>query len=270
MSKKIRVMLHITTIVIALSVAAIAFMLMPVCDFCQSKFCFGTCQREIDLDGVKTESGQRENPPKTNQNTTRLKETTTQGDDYLSNITFIGDSRTVALEFFDIPKSQIFAENSLTHQQALTKNVVGLSDDKFTTIEEAVISTAPDIMIINFGINGAAWMPDEEFITTYEEFIDKMLAASPSSIIVIESILPVSIDYENRSDGIKNERIDELNSLLYELAKDKGLYYMASNEALKTDNNTLNPEYSADGLHFNNKAYEVLLNYFKTHAIIRQ
>lgn len=271
MSKKIRVMLHITTIVIALSVAAIAFILMPVCEYCGSKFCFNTCDQTGGIiGGVNTSSGKRENSPETNQNTTRLVETPVVDSDYLDSIAFIGDSRTVALQFFDISESQIFAENSLTHQQALTKNIVRLSDEKYATIEEAVKVTAPEILLINFGINGAAWMPDEEFITTYEEFIDQMLSASPSSIIVIESILPVSVDYENRSDGIKNERIDELNELLYELAKDKGLYYMATNEALKGDNNALDPAYNSDGLHYNEAAYDVILNYVKNHAVYKK
>lgn len=270
MSKKVQVVCYITVMIIALSATAVLFLMMPECGFCGRKLCFGTCQNDPLPDGDKVVEGIRENAPRTNQNTTRLVETPRADDNYMEKITFIGDSRTVALEFYGIPKERIFAENSLTHEQALTKNVVQLNEDRFTTIEEAVKVTAPDIILLNFGINGAAWMPDEEFMQSYEELVDQLLTAAPNSIIIIESILPVSVDYENRSDGIKNERIDELNNLLYEMAKRKGLYYMASNDALKNDRNALDSIYSDDGLHFKEAAYTELFEYIRTHAVFRE
>lgn len=271
MSRKIQVVLHVLIIVVALSLTGLMLYMMPECSFCGEKFCFGRCTPENDGFNVTSSPITEDTPlPKTNQNTTRLVETENAGDDYIKKIAFIGDSRTVAYEFYGIDKSQIFAENSLTHIQALTKNVVQLNENKYTTIEEAIQVTAPDIMLINFGINGAGWLPDDEFKTTYEELLDKLTSASPSSIVIIESILPVSLDYENRTDGMSNERIDELNDLLYEIAKQRGYYYMAANEALKGKSNALDPQYSGDGLHFNDRAYEVLLEYIRTHAVVRQ
>lgn len=271
MSKKIQIVLHFLIIIIALSLTGMMIYMMPECGFCGDKFCFGRCvQQDNTTDFVSPPTKDNVEAPMTNQNTTRLVETDRAGDDYIKKIAFIGDSRTVAYEFYEIDKSQIFAENSLTHIQALTKNVVQLNENKFTSIEEAVMVTAPDIMLINFGINGAGWLPDDEFTSTYEELLDQLTTASPNSIVIIESILPVSLDYEYRNDGISNERIDELNDLLYEIAKRRGFYYMAANEALKGKSNALDSKYSGDGLHFNDAAYAVLLEYIRTHTVIRQ
>lgn len=262
LSRKVLVFLYITIIVVALSVIAIVMILTPKGNN------FNNDVTNSFGDGVSVE---RENPIAVTQNTTRLAQTNPADDDYLKDIVFIGDSRTVALQFNGIDVSQIFAENGLTHEQALTQEVVWLNDSKLTTIEEAVTATAPNIAIINFGINGAAWMDNNTFITGYERFLDSMLEASPVTIFIIEGIMPVSAEYELREDGILNSRIDELNEELYNLAKRKGVFYLATNEALKGENsNSLNDGYSSDGLHYNSDAYAIILDYIKSHAIYRK
>lgn len=273
MSKIVQVFLYITIIVVSLSIIGIVILLMPDCTKCGQPFHLGDCE-QVGMEFTFGDDGDKEeirvNPIKVSQNTTRLVQTNPADDDYIEKITFIGDSRTVALTLHGIDERRVFAANSLTHEQALTYEVVSLNDETTVTIEEAVLATAPDIAIINFGINGAAWMDNETFITGYRNFLDTLLLASPSTIFVIESILPVSANYELREDGISNERIDELNDLLYDLAVKRGVFYLASNEALKGDNNALNPLYDNDGLHFSSAAYVELLNYIKTHAIYRE
>lgn len=267
MAKKVQMMCYVTIIVVALSLSVVLFMITPACSNCGSKVCFGRCTIVYDIDNPNKV---RENAPATNQNTTRLVETERADESYLENITFIGDSRTVGLQLYGVPLEKIFADDGLNHEQALTKEVVRLTENKWTTIKEAVLMTAPDIMIVNFGINGAAYMPVDTFIAGYEELIDELLEASPSSIFVIEAIMPVSLSYEQSDGGCTNEKIDSLNDAIYKMAKDKGLYYLATNEAMKNENNDLvNTYHSGDGIHYNKEAYEAIIEYILTHEIRR-
>ncbi len=268
LAKKVQIMCYVTIIVVTLSLTAILFINTPACSNCGSKLCFSRCTIVYNIDNP---AKVRPNAPKTNQNTTRLFETDRADESYLDKITFIGDSRTVGLVLHGIPEKNIFAEDGLNHEQALTKDVVRLNEKKLTTIKEAVMVTAPDIMMVNFGINGAAYMPVDTFMEGYEKLIDELLEASPSSIVVIESIMPVSLSYEQTESGCSNEKIDELNDALYEMAKKKGLYYLATNEVMKNNNNDLIDSYHrGDGIHYNAKAYDAIIEYILTHEIYRK
>ena len=267
MSRKVKAMLYVTIMVVSLSAAAILYMLMPACENCGRKFCFGTCIIEY---GNLNPLSARPNQPKTNQTTTRLAETEkVDAETYFKNVYFIGDSRTNALKLYGVPQDHIFAEDGLNHERALTAECVRLDDRKIVSIPDAVMITAPKIMIINFGINGASFWGKDEFIEKYETLVDTLLERSPNSIVVIESILPVSLGYEQKEGGCSNEKIDELNDALYEMAKEKGFYYMATNEAMKNDYNDLVDNYhDGGGLHYNSKGNEQIINYVLTHAIL--
>lgn len=267
MSSKTKVMMFVTVIVVSLSVTAIAFILIKPCEYCGDKFCFGTCI--IDKgDQANGTTRKKPNKIKTNQTGTRLSSTDRADKSYLDNVVFIGDSRTVALKLHaGLKDENVFAEEGLNHEDALTKRVVPIQAYKNVSIPDAVKATAPDIMIVNFGINGIAWMNIDTFIESYETFIDALIESSPNSIIVIEAVLPVSLSYEQRSDGVSNEKIDEANDALFQMAKDKGLYYLGTDEVLKDEGNDLVSGYSSDGLHFNKQAYDVIVDYILTHAI---
>lgn len=271
MSNKAKIMMFVMIMVVSLSVAAIAFILMPACEYCASRLCFGTCTDSPSYkfdpekdDSVKAERG------KTNQKQTRISATERADDDYLKNLVFIGDSRTVALQAFaELDEDKVFAEEGLNHEDALWKEVVLVEKYTRISIPDAVKLTAPDVMVINFGINGIAWMSTETFIEGYEKLIDEIIKSSETSIIVIESIMPVSKSYENREDGVSNEKIDEANDALYRMAERKGLYYLDTSEVLKDENNDLMSSYSGDGLHYNKAAYDVIVDYIMHHAIYK-
>ena len=271
LTKKVKAMMFITIIIITLSAASILILIMEPCEYCHKKFCFGSCLITYDDEGNKTQGTIKPKLHKTNQNSTRLTETERQPQSYMDNIVFIGDSRTVGLSLnADLKPENIFADGGLNHEEALTKKVVKIQEYKTVSIPEAVRITAPSIMVINFGINGIAWMSIDTFMEGYEKLIDELITNSPNSIIVIESIMPVSLGYEQTKDGVSNEKIDLANNALFEMAKQKGLYYMATDEVLKNDSNDLISSFhGGDGIHFNKQAYGVIVDYMLTHAIYK-
>lgn len=272
MSTKVKTMMLITICIVAISITAVVIILLEPCKYCGDKFCMERCLIVYDDYGT-TDSGKlKPQSHNTNQKTTRLAQTDDAGKEYMDSLVFIGDSRTVGLQAFaELPEENVFAEDGLNHETAMTKPIVKIQEFKTATIAEAVAIRVPDIIVVNFGINGVAWLSSEEFIKTYEEFIDQVINASSASMIIIEAITPVAMNYENREDGVSNEKIDEVNSLLYQLAKDKGLYYLATDEVLKNEYNDLSDNlHNGDGIHYNKAAYELIIDYIRTHALIKK
>lgn len=273
MSNKVKVTIYIAIMVIALSVTAALYVLMPACDDCGRKICFGNCVGEGGWFGLQDDQTVRLPGAKTNQKTTLLAETeAVDPAEYFETVWLIGDSRTNALQLYDIPVDRIFAQDGLNQEQALSTAFLRIGDSKPVTIPEAVMYAAPEVMIVNFGINGIAWWSTEQFMESYDALITALKEASPGSIIVIESVLPVAQSYEEsaESNGLTNERIDEINELLYRYAQQNGCYYMATGEVMKNEENDLKEEYSDDGLHFTRAGYQAVIDYILTHAVIRE
>lgn len=260
--------------IVAIAVTAVCYILLKPCEFCGDKLCFGKCTIVYDAQGnpIKKQDDAAPLSHKTNQKSTRISETDLADVSYLDSLTFVGDSRTIGLKAFAKLKDEnVFAEDGLNHEAALTKKVVQLQQFQSVSIPEAVRVTAPDIMVVNFGINGIVWLGLEAFIEGYEKLIDELILSSPSSVIVIEAIMPVSMKYENGADGVTNEKIDDANLLLYELAKEKGLYYLATDEVLKNEYNDLDDTlHNGDGLHYNKAAYDIIIDYILRHQIYRK
>jgi hypothetical protein len=268
LSRKVKTMGYLMVIVVALSLIAVLYVLMPGCEYCGNKFCFGNCILDLNEDNP---AGKNPNFGRLNQTTTRLVETKKMGEDYYDNVYFIGDSRTVALQFYGVPEDHIFAYNGLNHEAAMTSEVVRLTDNKLVDIPEAVMITAPSIMILNFGINGASWMGEDDFMEGYTALVDELHQRSPFSIIVLEAIFPVPSSYTVQENGCSNTKIDRLNERIYEYALEKGYFYMATDEVLKDEYGDLAAGYSSDGtVHLNDAAYAVITDYILRHAIIKE
>lgn len=200
-------------------------------------------------------------------NTVLQKNTSTVNANYLNEITYIGDSRFVGLLEYGIDQSNVFAKSGLNHIQALTQSFVELPDGSKVTLVDALAQNQNDIILINFGVNGAGWFGTDEFIDNYNELLDLVIANTDNVAIVIQSILPIANSYEYKENGFPNTRIDELNEYLLEIAYQRGLYYLDSSYVLKDENNYLATKYTNDGLHFNNQAYEMLLQHIQEYSV---
>lgn len=200
---------------------------------------------------------------------TLLQETAKAGDDYLEGTIFVGDSRVNGMVGAKVlPRANAFAYNGLCHANADTKKFVDLGDGKIRTIPEALGVRKPERVVVEFGINGIAWIGEKSFIASYEELLDAMVKQSPDTTYIIQSILPVSAAKESSDSRYANEKIDRYNALLLELAEKKGMYYLNAAEALKNSSGSLDSRFdSGDGLHFSSAASQELLDYFLTHTI---
>lgn len=180
---------------------------------------------------------------------------------YINNTVFIGDSRTNGLKSFHLVSPRnVYAIDGASHQSARTERFINFGTGSSLTIAQAVSIVRPERMIVSFGINGVAFMGEQVFFEQYDAFIDELKAASPQSLIIIQSILPVSHSRQVQDPRMSNNIIDWYNSKLRELAGQKGCRFWDTSGLLKNPLNCLSSEYdSGDGLHFSARAYEVLL-----------
>ena len=195
-----------------------------------------------------------------------LQETEDAGQKYIDKIYFAGESTTAHIFKGGIERSHILVPSSGTCKLSpeITQITVG---ETGLTIPEAVQSAGAEIVILNYGINNSANFKEIQFKTYYEKLINAIKDASPDTIIIIQSVYPVTKSYSD-SSSITNDILDKINVWAKEVALDNGLPYLDVQSILKDSNNALKQEYAAeDGYHLNEDAYSEIIKYIRTHSI---
>lgn len=207
----------------------------------------------------------------TAQSQTLLAQTTRADSSYLNDITFVGDSRTNGmLQYHFVTQDQTYAIDGINHRDIQQKSFIEIGGRTYT-LADAISLKEPRIIMVSLGINGVAFMTEEEFMSEYKSLIEMLKYHSPNSQIIIQSMFPVSRQKERNDPRMSNEIIDSYNDSLLQLAKDEGCFFLDSADELKDDNNALASVYdSGDGLHLNEAAYEVIFDYILTHKLIVQ
>ena len=186
-------------------------------------------------------------------------------EDYLADTIFIGDSRTNGLAGYGyVPKSNVFAIDGSNHVSARTEKFITLSGtSRKLTIAQASELIRPARMIVSYGINGIAFMDSDTFLSEYAALLEELRTASPETLLVVQSILPVSAEKAAATPGMSNRAIDSCNQKLKALVEEKGGVFLDSSAVLKNAKGNLDSKYnSGDGLHFNRTAYLALLDFY--------
>lgn len=196
-----------------------------------------------------------------------LKESADAGQDYINSIYFLGDSTTLHFWKGEINRSHLLVPASGTLMLDSDILTVTVSvNGKEATICDAVKVTDPKILIITLGVNGASNFTETAYKTYYKKLIYALKEASPDTKIIIQSVFPVTEEYE--AAAISNEAIDKLNGWGKEIAYECHLNYLDTQSILKTANGAMIPDYSeGDGVHMNSTAYKEIIKYIRTHAI---
>lgn len=191
----------------------------------------------------------------------------TKSETYLNHCIFLGDSRTVAMANYGyVAEDSTLAEVGLAHVNAINHTYTystGLQYTMSTYLE----THRADVIYISYGVNGISFTEEEQYKEKYGELVDYVMDAAPDSKIVIQGIWPIREGYA-MTEKFTNANIDYYNDFLLELAEEKGVYYLDSNEVLKDDYNMMKDEYnSGDGLHYNEAGYEEAVSYLLSHTV---
>lgn len=202
-----------------------------------------------------------------------LPETDDMGQDYIDRITFICDSPTYWLW----PKGllsggknskQVWTgpEGTMTLAYQSTYWILDPYDNKQRPIRSVVERHKPEYLIIALGINGVSFMKEDYFVAEYTDLVTDIQAISPDTIILLQSIYPITRQYRNWG-SITNVTITRANSWILRIAEDTGCKYLDTISVLLAENGEAKAELMMkDGLHPNSEGLKVILNYIRTHG----
>lgn len=204
---------------------------------------------------------------------TVLPKTDDEGQLYINDMIFIGDSTTHGMAFYGVLEggketTQVWTPKSgtLAMWNLLTECIVYPDDDTEMLIGDAIAVKQPKIVVLTLGVNGVSSLTEDQFKGYYSDLIDVIKEKSPETNIITQSIYPVCDYYEIKS--ISMEKINRANSWIAELASEKGVYFLNTISALVNEKGYLNNDYcNGDGIHISREGFNVILEYIRTHSI---
>lgn len=192
------------------------------------------------------------------------------GQEYLDKLYFVGDSTTYHFFKGGIDRSHILVPESLTLKLSSYIDSITVGDTGLT-IPEAIKEAGAEIVIITIGVNGADGFTEAKYKSYYKKLLTAIMEQSPDTDIILQSVFPVTKEYSDRDIGITNAGIDQLNEWVKEIAFDLGLRYLDTQSILKNDVGAQIESYNEeDGVHMNATAYAKILEYIRTHPLIKE
>lgn len=199
-----------------------------------------------------------------------LKETEDKGKNYSDEFLFMGDS--VALYYVinkQIPGTRLWHKEGMSPESALTDPIYINHMETGKTFIENMREKKPKKLVMTMGSNSAGSMEPSYFIKKYKELLTGMMEASPESIIIVQSIPPVSKEMDAKG-FLTNDKINKLNYYILEMCNELGIPFLNSAEVLKDSNGHLKEGYYiTDGVHLSEEGNAKIMKYFQNHVYER-
>lgn len=190
-------------------------------------------------------------------------------DSYFDDAVFIGDSRTEGLILHTgLSNATSYASKGLMVDTVFSKPVIR-KDGQKVSVMDALRSTSFSKVYIMLGINETGWVYSQIFQDKYGEIIDGIREINPDAAIYIQEIMPVSNEVSSTHSYITNDKIEEYNGLLRELAEEKQVFYVDTGSAVAAADGSLPEDAASDGIHLVKEYCQKWLGYLKTHTAAR-
>lgn len=168
----------------------------------------------------------------------------------------------------------IFLGNSLTsggnwqsffpNQTVLNRGIGGdVTAGLFFRLDE-ITRHKPSKLFIEIGTNDLSrGLPTHQILENFQKIVNRIKVASPSTLLYIQSLLPINplVDPSNTTE--KQRRILELNHALEEFSLINQVLYVPLHAAFVDEKQNLKKELTNDGLHLTPKGYEVWSAFLK-------
>lgn len=185
--------------------------------------------------------------------------------EYLAKFIFLGDSTTYGLGYYGIVDlNQVWTPASGT----LTLDLWNYSSIVYPKTGEELLLTQilelekPEYLCITLGVNGVSFMGEEYFKQVYTSLVQTVQELSPETVIILNSIYPVTAGYEAKENGINNTKIAAANEWVQSVAETCSVHYLDSAACITGAEGHLPEEYcNGDGLHLNPDAFAIIIDY---------
>ena len=170
-----------------------------------------------------------------------------------NRVVFLGNSITEAWVKED---SSFFTLNNYIGRGISAQTSVQL----LLRFRQDVLSLQPKVVLINIGTNDIAENTgpyDQDY--TFGNIQSMVEIAKANGIkVILSAVLPATKFEWRRSTGNRSAMIVDLNKRLKEYADANKIPYVDYHSALKNDQNGMNPDIAADGVHPSVKAYKIM------------
>ena len=166
----------------------------------------------------------------------------------------------------------LFLGDSITNQYDLEKYYPSLetinsgingnrTEDILEDMKNRVFQHQPTDVIILIGINQIERDSVDKIVDDIKKIVDDIKTQNNKTNIYIQSVYPVNAEVENTASLYKdNNKIIEVNKKLKEYTEESDVKYVDIYDKLLSEDGKLDEIYTQDGLHLNDKAYEIITN----------
>lgn len=187
---------------------------------------------------------------------------------YFSDALFVGDSRTVGMaKYAPLEGAEYFATTGLAaHKVYTAENEVGSS--RGLSFAQLLASRKFGKIYVMLGINEIG---NNRTVTlqNYQELLNKIRAAQPDAIIIIQANLHVAQSRSATDAVVNNVQINSFNEAISAFADGQTSFYLDVNPIFDDENGALRAECTHDGTHPLAKYYKDWDNFLMEHAIVK-
>lgn len=190
--------------------------------------------------------------------------------DYFDDALFIGDSRVTGVALYSgWDNLTYYAEGGMTVYNMLQSKTAQV-DGQTLSIEEALQKRSFGKIYLEIGINEMGTGTADSFMEAYEAAVARLQELQPDAILYVCGIMYVKQSKSESDPIFNNPAIQERNDRIARLADGENIFYLDINEVVTDETGHLNPDYTWDEVHLLGK-YDVLwLEYFSSHAIVKE
>ena len=178
----------------------------------------------------------------------------TVGEEYFSDALFIGDSRLQGFGMYSGLAATYYCVTSFSVYKYDTMKVVQTEEGKVPIFDALPYDTFTKIYI-KIGLNEMGGIEDL-FYEKYAEVINLLRTYEPRAVIYIHAILPVTAAKSVSDKVHNNTNIYARNEKLRAFAEEQKAYFVEVSEDLLSEDGSLIPEATADGIHLKAKYME--------------
>ena len=188
-------------------------------------------------------------------------------DTYFADTVFLGDSRTEGFSLYSGLKGPRYLFSVGATVDSVFKKPTEQTPQGKVPMMDALRGIECGKVYVMLGVNELGWPRAEKFKECYGKIVDQIRADHPQAQVVIQSILPVSVQQDAKKSYVNNQRIKEFNEQLKLLAAEKGCPYLNVAESVSDENGCLRSEWTVDGVHLNPLGIQQWLNYLRFHPL---
>lgn len=150
-----------------------------------------------------------------------------------------------------------------------TKSTFKMNGEAMTMAEYVATFENIDTVYVAFSAESVSWMDCPTFVKKYTDFLDYIIAAQPDADIYIQPLLPINEKQaQKRGYSVTNEKIDEINSYLLDIAEKKDIWYLNMTDEFKSGDGAFADEATGNGIRLSDMQYAVWYNYIIMHKIL--